>query len=423
MVKDDLKQFDLPDSPGVYIFKKGDEILYVGKATSLRDRVRSYFAPDVIATRGLLIVDMVFRAETLEHRVTDSVLEALILEAHLIKKHQPYCNTKEKDDKSYTYVVITNEDFPKVITVRGRELEQLYPHEDRKYTFGPFPHGQQLREAMKLIRRIFPYRDKCVPWAEIPESKRAQARACFNHQIGLCSGVCIGNVSKQEYGRMIQNLRLFFEGKKAALIKNLEKEMKAYAKTREFEKAEKVKQQIYALNHIQDVSLIKRDKTEAEISGRDTGTAEFVFRIEAYDIAHMSGGSTVGAMVVVEDGEAQTSGYRKFKIRTFSGANDIAGLKEILRRRLKHQEWQLPNLIAVDGNAVHLKAAQDILDQFDLQIPVVAVTKDEAHKARAILGDEEIIKIHSRSIVLANSEAHRFAIGYHRKVRKTLFRP
>lgn len=413
------KKIVLPDEPGVYLFKKGKEILYIGKATSLKDRTKSYFTPDVIHTRGALIVDMVFHAEHIEYIQTDSVLEALLLEANLIKKHQPYYNTREKDDKSSNFVVITKEDYPRVMTVRGRELEQRFPHNDRKYTFGPFPQGGALREALKLIRKIFPYREKCIPFEEIPESKRKKARPCFNRQIGLCPGVCIGDMSKEEYGRIINNLRLFFEGRKKDLIKNLEREMKGYAKVRQFEKAERIKQRIYALNHIQDVSLLKPEKLQPE--NYDPTAPTTVFRIEAYDIAHMSGGNTVGAMVVVEDGEIKNSNYRKFKIRQYSGVNDIAGLKEILRRRLKHPEWQLPSLIVVDGSISQLNAAKEILDQFELQIPIAAVTKDEAHRPRVIQGDELIINEHKKSILLANSEAHRFAIGYHRKLRKSIF--
>ncbi len=408
-----LKQKNLPDNPGVYIFKNGSEIIYIGKATSLKDRVRSYFSNDVIHTRGPLIVDMVFQATDLDYIETPSVLEALLLEANLIKKHQPHANTKEKDNKSFNYVVITNEDFPRVMLVRGRTLEQQFPHEERKYTFGPFPQGAILKDAMKIIRKIFPYRDKCIPLEMLPPEKREKARACFNSQIGLCTSVCIGNITKQEYNRMIQNLKLFFEGKKIELMRNLEKEMKDYAKSHQFEKAELVKRRIYTLDHIQDVALIKREHIEPA----DPTLPTTVFRVEAYDIAHLAGQSTVGAMVVVEDAEAARAHYRKFKIRHSSGINDIGGLKEILRRRLKHTEWQLPSLIAVDGGTAQKNAAEEIVAQYEHSIPVVAVTKNAAHKPEKIVGDEALIKEHEKAILLANSEAHRFAIGYHRKLR------
>ncbi len=421
MTKEEFGQYNLPDTPGVYVFKKAKEILYIGKATSLRDRVRSYFSADVIHTRGPLIVDMVQLADDLEVIETDSVLEALILEASLIKKHQPYHNTKEKDNKSFTYIVITKEDFPRVVAVRGRNIEQLFPHEDRKYTFGPFPHGGVLKEALKIIRKIFPYRDKCVPFESLSLEKREKARPCFNSQIGLCSGVCMGDITKEEYNRMIQNLKLFFEGKKIELLRNLEKEMKEYARQKEFEKAEKVKQRIYTLTHIQDISLLKKDINDVSISTDQDGVVSA--RIEAYDIAHMSGGNMVGAMVVIEDGEIKNSDYRKFKIRSVKGANDIACLKEVLRRRLKHAEWPLPALIVVDGAEAQKSTAEQILIEHNLSIPVVAVVKNDAHKADRILGDATFVTAHESSILLANSEAHRFAIGYHKKLRgKNLFK-
>ncbi|MEI6553671.1 MAG: GIY-YIG nuclease family protein, partial [bacterium] len=168
------KDFDkiykkLPDSPGIYLFKRGKNLLYVGKATSLRQRVRSYFSNDLIKTRGRLLVDMVTLADKIDFEKTDSVLEALILEAQYIKEHQPKYNTKDKDNKSYNYVAITDENFPRVLVVRGRNLEQnlASTSEKYKYTFGPYPYGGELKEALNLIRKIFPFRDKCTPFAEL----------------------------------------------------------------------------------------------------------------------------------------------------------------------------------------------------------------------------------------------------------------
>src|SRR3989339_2200826 len=192
----------LPDDPGVYLFRGPKRaVLYIGKATSLRSRVASYFRRDLMATRGPLLVAMVEAATTIDFIETDSVLEALILEAHLIKKYQPLYNTKEKDNKSFNYVIITKEDSPRVLTMRGRELETGAHH--IKYSFGPFPQGSVLREALGLVRKIFPFRDKCKPGAGKP---------CFNAQLGLCPGVCADTVSRTEYGKSIQRIKFFFEG-------------------------------------------------------------------------------------------------------------------------------------------------------------------------------------------------------------------
>jgi excinuclease ABC subunit C len=210
MTREALKKFDLPDEPGVYLFKKGRRILYVGKATSLRDRVRSYFAADLGEARAPTIVHMVQEADDLEWHETGSVLEALLLEANLIKRYQPPANVDAKDNTSFNYVVVTKEDFPRVLLVRGRELYQDWKGGEVKYLFGPFPHGLQLKEAMKIIRRIFPYRDgKCVPCGS---SKNKSCKPCFNRQIGLCPGVCTGEVSQRDYAKTVRNIRELFSG-------------------------------------------------------------------------------------------------------------------------------------------------------------------------------------------------------------------
>lgn len=396
----DIKQFpatalgasNLPDSPGVYFFKRGRTILYIGKASSLKDRVKSYFARDILMTRGPKIQKMLEEAVRVEYKQTDSVLEALILEANEIKKHQPPANSRDKDDKSYNFVTLTQDDFPKIVITRGFG------------DYGPYPHSGELKEALKIVRKIFPYRDdKC----------KLVGKPCFNAQIGLCPGPCAGWITKADYRNQIRNIKLFFEGKKETLIKTLEKEMRALAKEQKFEEAQDLKRQIFALDHIQDIALIKKD----------IETKKSNFRIEAYDIAHISGTDVVGVMTVVEDGEVNKSQYRKFKIRT--GKNDdTKNLKEVLTRRLGHPEWRSPNLIVVDGGRGQINAARKVLNESGLEmIDVVSVVKDERHKAKEILGLRNgQHPVLAKYILLANAEAHRFAIGYHRKLRSKGFR-
>ena len=236
----DLKSFSkikLPSKPGVYFFQKGKNILYIGKATELKSRVRSYFSNDLIVTRGPLLVDMVVSADKIMFQETDSVLEALILEASLIKKYQPYYNTKEKDDKSFSYVCITKEAIPKVLVVRGRNLADY-----KGSFFGPYTNGMQLREALKIIRRIFPFLDE-----------KSKNYLEFYKQINLVPDL----EDRKLYLQNIKNIKLFFGGKKKQILMNLKKEMKAYSKLREFEKAGEIKRQIFALQHINDVALLK----------------------------------------------------------------------------------------------------------------------------------------------------------------------
>ncbi len=417
----------LPNKPGVYIFRgQKCAILYIGKATSLHTRVWSYFRSDLIATRGPIITGMVEIAKNVDFIETDSVLEALILEAHLIKKHQPPYNTKEKSNKSFNYVVITKEEFPRVLTIRGRELEM--EESGIKYSYGPFPQGSVLREALSIVRKIFPFRDKCkiglVALKGLTRHDPAGSKICFNAQIGLCPGVCAGKMSRIEYAKTIQHIKLFFEGRKPALLRSLEKDMKRAAKELKFEDAARVKKTIFALNHIQDVALLKHNFNLQRAALCES------FRIEAYDVAHISGTNTVGVMVVLEDGEVKKSDYRKFKIKT-STNDDNASLREILSRRFGHPEWPMPKLIVVDGGRAQVNTAQKVLAEAGLIIPVVGVIKDEHHRAREIIyghtkgrpfgGLRVTLGIpHKRAILLANSEAHRFAIVYHRNLRGKL---
>ncbi|MDO8183441.1 MAG: GIY-YIG nuclease family protein [bacterium] len=397
-----LKKLKLPDTPGVYFFRDKKGVLYIGKATSLKDRVKSYFNKDLILSRGPRLTTMLEQVSTITWQETDSVLEALLLETALIKKHQPKYNAKEKDDKSYWHIVITKEDFPQVLQVRGRDLKAI--SYKLKAIFGPFVSGSELKEALKIIRKIFPYRDgKCKP---------NQNKPCFNRQIGLCPGICTGEISKSEYAKIIRNLKLFFNGKKVVVVKNLEREMKRLAKAKEFERAAKIRNQIFALNHIRDVALIK-DKSSPFFAGAHQDNP---FRIEAYDIAHTSGKEVVGVMTVVEGGEPNPNQYRKFKLSQDKN-DDTGNLAEVLSRRLNHPEWPAPNLVVVDGGLSQLNAAKKVFKQASVTWLIVVVVKDERHKAKSIIGDKDKIRDKEREILLANSEAHRFALRYHRQRR------
>lgn len=400
MNKQELSTAKLPDNPGVYFFRDSeDNILYIGKATSLADRVKSYFSNDLIKTRGLRLVGMISAAHHVTFQETDSVLEALLLESKLIKDNNPPYNTKEKDDKSFTCVVITKEKFPRVLTLRIRDFEKRFTKKETLAVYGPFASLTQLKEAMKIIRKMFPYRDRC----ELNQSK-----PCFNAQIKLCPGVCVGAITETEYKKNISNIRKFFEGKKTDIKKSLEKEMKNYAKKNLFEKAGQVRNTLFALDHIKDVNLIKDDNV--------TSFKDNNFRIESYDVAHISGTSRVGVMTVIEGKEKNTDEYRKFKLPENIN-DDYAGLREILTRRFSHKEWRYPDLIVIDGGIAHKQTAEKTLAVLGISIPCVSVVKDAHHKPKDILGRKEHVDYHKKEIFLGNSEAHRFAIGYHKRLR------
>ncbi len=415
MERADLDRFELPDCPGVYLFThskgKAKNVLYVGKATSLRDRVRSYFDAELISTRGPRIVDMVTQADAVDYETTPTVLEALVREAALIREYEPRANAMGKDDKTFLYAVITKEPIPRVLAVRGGEIDfskKITQGVKLKAIHGPFPSGYQLRQGLKLIRKIFPFFDTPRPVGE--GNRHTRGKVEFNRQIGLYPR----DMDSSSYGRSIRNVSLFLSGRVKTLRATLTRDMKAFAEREEFEEAAVARKQLFALDHIQDVSLIREDR-----EGRESGP-----RIEAYDTAHISGTNAIGVMVVVEEGVPDKKQYRTFRIRGEGGKslnNDIASLKEILSRRLGHTEWPLPRVFVVDGGKVHKKAAEEVLSDAGIEIPVVAVVKDDKHRPREVLGAVKA-GISPADAVLANSEAHRFSLAAHRKARSRAMR-
>jgi excinuclease ABC subunit C len=405
MLSKDVQKKKMPDSPGVYIFRDyRKRPLYIGRATSLRNRTRSYGDADLIVTRGPRLVDMVTKSKYITWQETDSVLEAILLESVLIKRYQPPYNVDERDDKSAQYVIITDEPWPRVFLARGRDLdhwkkEGALPYPIKK-CFGPYLESRLIREALVILRKLFPFKDKKAFDPRHDAFYRAIGRSPREND----------EQAREKYARTIEYLILFFEGKKKKLRRELEKQMRDCAQERRFEEALQAKKLLYALDHINDIALIKRERTDAPGD----------FRIEAYDIAHLAGAETVGTMVVSCRGEFAPAHYRMFKLSKNSN-DDNAGLREILSRRLNHPEWTFPDLIVVDGNEVQMRTAEGVLAARRMAIPVVAVTKDERHKAARLIGHPDLLKVYKNDIVALNAESHRFTITFHRKrLRKGL---
>ncbi len=401
MHKKDFDFSKIPDTPGVYSFRKGKDVLYVGKATSLRSRIRSYFVDDIATVRSPLIAKIVADAETVTWEEVDSVLEALILEAKRIKELQPPGNTDSKDNKSWNYLVVTDETFPRFLIVRERELTSKFSPSLIKHLFGPFPSGVMLRSALKIIRRIFPFFDTKFR-VDAPLSPANAKTLRFNQSIGLYPR----ELNETEYKKTVRNIVLLFEAKKSALLRTLEREMMKAARAEAFEEAEMLKRQVFSLKHIQDISLVKE-----ELRAPDSSE----FRIEAYDTAHIRGSAPRGVMSVIIDGEAVPAEYRVFTIRDAVPGDDYAALTEIITRRAKHMEWAYPKLVVIDGGKTHLNIAKKVLMSVGMDADVVSVVKDERHRPREILGGTALAVTHESSILLANSEAHRFSISRHRK--------
>jgi len=405
MTQLEYKKIELPKKPGVYFWKKGNHILYIGKATNLAHRTSSYLQKNLMDTRGPIIVKMIEDADHLEWIETDSALEALILESYLIKQHQPPHNTREKDNKSYNYVVITNEEIPRVFTVRQRTLRIMEGKQDSSllYTFGPFPDRIQLQTALKIIRKIFPFHGRKTIHRNNIE---------FYRQLGLVPDA----MNKEAiflYQKNINYIALFFQGKKRSLIKKLHQDMMYHAKVMEFERAAVLKKQIYALEHIRDMALLKHNFEGADYVQN--------FRMEAYDIAHIQGDAMVGVMVVHAGPGINTGEHRVFNITSVDRSNDTAALYEVIMRRLRHEEWPYPQIIVVDGGIAQKRVIEKALREHHLKIPVMAVVKDERHKAREILGQKRISEKYHTEIVALNAESHRFALAQHTKKRSKNF--
>lgn len=421
----------LADEPGVYFFYSKDKsLLYIGKATSLRSRVGSYFTK----AHSDRIGEMVSQIARIEYIVTPTVIEALVLEANQIKAKKPKYNILMRDDKSFMYLVITNEAFPRPILMRGHELERMGVDPFRsKLTkavakkflrvFGPYTSSASLKKALDLVR-------KAIPWSTCVPPLDRNSRLCFDAHLGKCPGVCMGRIARKQYKAIIQQLVLFFEGKKKRLLRSMEKQMKKAADELRFEDAATIRRHIYALQHIQDVALISHDDLDFSylMTQRLNDFITLQGRIEAYDISNISGTSAVGSMVVFEDGKPAKDKYRKFKIKTVHGANDVAMLDEVMRRRLARartspKAWPLPELMVIDGGEGQVDRVQEVLDEMGVKMPIIGIAKGFDRKQDRFVFDgenTELQRVAKRGKELfqrARDEAHRFAVQYHRTLR------
>lgn len=399
----------IPHKPGVYIYKdKANRVIYVGKALDLYHRVSSYFSGADLKGRTLTLVGKIASVETI---IVESELEALILEANLIKKYLPKFNVRLTDDKDYLYIKITKEDFPKVITARRHELKGAL-----KY-FGPFPSSRTVRETLKALRRVF-------PWCQ-----GGNKRACFYYHIGLCPGTCISEISKKDYRKNIFRLAKLLEGKKEKLLQDLNEAMTQYAKVQNFEGAGRLKIFITGIQYLTQTNRTKsylenpnflEDQKEQALRQLQAALnlKNIPHRIEGYDISNIQGHEATGSMVVLTEGEIDKSQYRKFKIKMTGKPNDVGMHREMMRRRLKHPEWSLPDLIIIDGGLGQVRAV-------NYGVPIFGLAK---RMEWLYSPDGNTIKLPRSSPALRllqklRDEAHRFAIAYHRKLHgKILFK-
>ncbi|VVB94940.1 UvrABC system protein C [uncultured archaeon] len=514
----------LPDSPGVYLMKDKDEqVIYVGKAASLRDRVSQYFREQGSPKTRMLVQNI----EALDYIVTGNEVEALVLESNLIKEHRPRYNVRLRDDKAYPFIKITNEDFPRICIARRRE-------QDGAQYFGPYPSSKAVRELIRMASSFGIRRCK----------KKLPCPPCLNYHIKQCAAPCLGEVTKEEYLDIIRNVTDFLKGKQSQLIRLLKEEMTRLSEAQEYEAAARIRDQVNALEELslrqrvnapgkkeQDViayaisgnigSMQVFHISEGKLKGRETfslNTAgsdeaevlssfikqyyqdikppqdiiipveiedEAILRwlkeketklktpknkiekglmnltqenarmllnmkvaaeskdkneailnlqkalslsaapllIEAFDISNISGTSATGSLVAFTNGEPDKKNYRRFRIKTIEGADDFAMMGEVVGRaysRRKEEGKKMPDLVLVDGGKGQLNAALSALEGIGLKLNTAALAKEfeyvflpERETPVVLPKDSPALQLLQR----IRDEAHRFALGYHRKLR------
>lgn len=440
----------MPSSPGIYFFKKGRKILYVGKAANLRARLRSY--KDAVSSKTSALLK---ESTKLDWQVLNSETEALIKESELIKKYQPKYNVLMRDDKQYFFVAFTRS----TSSGQAEKYSKIYlTHQTPKGPeyIGPFSDGGAIKFVLRFLRRIFPY---CT-------CKKTHKNLCLNARIGRCLEFCciknknlVDEISRcgraganynkfldrerrglrkfktQDfylYKNNINSIKKILSGKNKSLLKSLGKEMKKFSQKQKYEEAGKIRNQIRALEKIfAHKEILSRDIVSENIKAISSLESllkiKNINRIEAYDIANIQGKYAYGSMVVFIDGVPAKDLYRIFKIKTVFGLNDVAMIKEVISRRFQHTEWPFPDVILVDGGKGQLSAGEEAMG-VALLPKVIALTKNKKHVGDHIFisGQKSPLSLDSLPPPLKNlllhldSEAHRFAIKHYRQSHRKM---
>ncbi len=412
MSLDALKAFirTCPKTPGVYIIKDQAGVpVYIGKAKSLRSRLDSHFGPVVHPE----FKEMLIRREAVKIDLvrTATEAEALLLESSLIKNHQPKYNRALKDDKSYPYLKITQEEFPRLIVVRGRTS-------DGARYYGPYTNVRLLRQAVSMLRRHFPMRT-CDPMP---------AKVCLLYHIGQCPGPCASHVDRAGYMAGVKELCNFLDGNHAALTRSLSRRMKEAAADRKFELAKLYRDQIQALSAVaagRSAHIVADRPSALQDLQRTLGLSKFPARIECFDISNNQGKNPVGSMVVMIDGRPDRQEYRRFKVRTVEGIDDYAMMREVVSRRyerLLSEKKPLPDLVMIDGGQGHLAAAKETLDGLNLaDLDVISIAKQHEYLYKPGRSLPYVLPPASPVLQMLRQlrdEAHRFAITFYRALHR-----
>lgn len=413
----------LPDRPGVYLMRNSaGDVLYVGKAKSLKKRVSSYFRHGSFASPRLRkLVQSIDDISTIR---TESEVEALILEAKLIKKYSPFFNVDLKMADRYPYIKITEEPFPRIVVTRQKA-------DDGAMYFGPYVSAGDVRSLLRLIERYFPLRICARPMDESGTGRRS--RPCLQYSLGRCLAPCAGYVTAPEYRERVDDVILLLQGQSSEVVERLRKRMDKAAKSLAFEEAGRLRDTIRAIWRItrQRITSPLREDFDDDMwvclnrLQQVLGLAVLPWRIDGFDISHMSGKETYGVVVVFEQGTPNRGLYRRFKIRSVEGVDDFRSMEETVTRRYAHclkGSEPLPQLILIDGGPVQLEFARKALDALGLtELPAVALAEREEliyHSPEEPPLRLEFSDSPLRLLQRIRDEAHRFAIESHRASRR-----
>jgi excinuclease ABC subunit C len=402
----------LSTTSGIYIYKDADgNVIYVGKAINIRKRVESYFRKDTGSLKTDFLVSKIDAINTIQ---TASEAEALLLEASLIKQYQPKYNIELKDGKTYPYIQITKEEFPLISVMRLNSRK--YKDVKAEY-WGPYVNPALVREALQIIRRIFPFRT-CHPFAN---------KLCLYYDLDLCQGPCEDKISKEDYQRNLRHIKLILDGKKDDLYRDLRAEMEEKARGHDFEGAARVRDQVRAIGALYsgtgDINYFK----EAEQLQRALGLEHKPVSIECFDISNIMGNQSVGSMVSFLNGKPAKSNYRRFRIKTVEGIDDFQMIAEVVRRRytrLQKEKSNFPDLIVIDGGKGQLGAAVNELKALGLSLPIISLAKQEEeifvpNKRSSIRLSHDSLGL--KLLMRVRDEAHRFGLKYHTLLRSKKF--
>ncbi|MCX5701224.1 MAG: excinuclease ABC subunit UvrC [Candidatus Omnitrophica bacterium] len=396
-----------PDTAGVYLMRdKAGRIIYIGKANSLRKRLMSYLGKD-LSSKTIALMSHV---EDIEFKLCPNESLALLLEASLVHKHKPRYNVSLRDDKSFPYVKITNETFPRLYITRKKEA-------DGADYIGPYTNAKLLKGALKIIRHSFPFRS----------CKTLPRKPCMYYRLNLSPAPCVGLISKLGYAKLLNNIRTVLNGRADTLIQKLSKQMSESSGKLDFEAAAKIRDQINALSSIGKASLGLNSQDEIEDLKKLLNLSRIPKRIEAFDISNISGQEATGSMVSFIYGRPDKNNYRRFRIKGISGIDDYGMIAEVVLRRyqrLVKEKLSLPDLILIDGGRAHLLTAEKQLCALNLNIPLVSIAKEEEHIYTQGRIKPIKLKIDTPALNLIRrirDEAHRFAVSYHHILRRKKF--